>query len=621
MTSILEFLGDDPTSTALLVLLAVLARVLTGLSGYSGAGDPPKYGDYEAQRHWMELTVNLPVREWYVDSAVNNASYWPLDYPPLSGYQSWLCGVALRAAEPAAVALVSSHGYETSSSKTLMRWTVIVADLLIYIPACLVAVAVFYPRPGAPAGAAGLSGAASSPSSSPTNTPASTAAAAAAAGPSTSAGAPSFSHSPSFPRSPSSAASSSASAAAARRGRLLALFGLLFNPALLLIDHGHFQYNGISLGLTLAAVAAIARGRRLLGSVLYVAALNHKHMALFFAPAFFAHLLGWALHDPAHKGAAAKMVAVAKLGVTVIAAFAVCWAPWLHSKEAVLQVLSRIFPVRRGLYEDYVANWWCATSALIKWKSRFPAPLLLRAAAAATLAAAAPAMAHQIAGRRGGGAGPAEGAVGGANGGGGGAGPTRWGLVRCLVNSGFAFYMFSYQVHEKSILMPLLPLTLAAGREPTLAAWLPLLGCFSMFPLLVRDGVGLPYVAVAAMYGAVMAGAALQQARQLQAERRAAPRSGAVARALDAVTGFLLDLWPLLAAAGVAAAAALHAARLLLPAPPHLPWLYDRAFITFSFVGFATAFAYSQLAQWLEEPAGAPVAAQRQRGGQRLKGE
>lgn len=44
--------------------------------------------------------------------------------------QSWLCGVALRAAEPAAVALVSSHGYESASSKTLMRWTVIVADLL-----------------------------------------------------------------------------------------------------------------------------------------------------------------------------------------------------------------------------------------------------------------------------------------------------------------------------------------------------------------------------------------------------------------------------------------------------------------------------------------------------------
>ncbi len=41
-------------------------------------------------------------------------------------------------------------------------------------------------------------------------------------------------------------------AAIRRAGRTLALAALLFNPSLLLIDHGHFQYNGISLGCTLA---------------------------------------------------------------------------------------------------------------------------------------------------------------------------------------------------------------------------------------------------------------------------------------------------------------------------------------------------------------------------------
>jgi hypothetical protein len=44
--------------------------------------------------------------------------------------QSWVCGVALRAVEPEAVELVKSHGYETASSKIVMRWTVIAADLL-----------------------------------------------------------------------------------------------------------------------------------------------------------------------------------------------------------------------------------------------------------------------------------------------------------------------------------------------------------------------------------------------------------------------------------------------------------------------------------------------------------
>lgn len=33
-----------------------------------GAGKPPMFGDYEAQRHWQEVTYNLPVREWSVCS-------------------------------------------------------------------------------------------------------------------------------------------------------------------------------------------------------------------------------------------------------------------------------------------------------------------------------------------------------------------------------------------------------------------------------------------------------------------------------------------------------------------------------------------------------------------------
>jgi hypothetical protein len=47
-------------------LAALLLRAAVGLHPYSGAGDAPRFGDYEAQRHWMELAVNLPPREWCV---------------------------------------------------------------------------------------------------------------------------------------------------------------------------------------------------------------------------------------------------------------------------------------------------------------------------------------------------------------------------------------------------------------------------------------------------------------------------------------------------------------------------------------------------------------------------
>ena len=73
---------------------ALLLRICVGLSSYSGAGAfrdqlllrsaamayescahvykridagvsrPPLYGDYEAQRHWMELTLHTPISDW-----------------------------------------------------------------------------------------------------------------------------------------------------------------------------------------------------------------------------------------------------------------------------------------------------------------------------------------------------------------------------------------------------------------------------------------------------------------------------------------------------------------------------------------------------------------------------
>jgi alpha-1,3-glucosyltransferase len=52
------------------------------------------YGDYEAQRHWMEITRHLPLREWYHNTTANDLQYWGLDYPPLTAYHSMLSGYA-----------------------------------------------------------------------------------------------------------------------------------------------------------------------------------------------------------------------------------------------------------------------------------------------------------------------------------------------------------------------------------------------------------------------------------------------------------------------------------------------------------------------------------------------
>lgn len=47
------------------VWFALLLRWMISLWPYSGQGDDPIYGDYEAQRHWMEITNALPLHQWY----------------------------------------------------------------------------------------------------------------------------------------------------------------------------------------------------------------------------------------------------------------------------------------------------------------------------------------------------------------------------------------------------------------------------------------------------------------------------------------------------------------------------------------------------------------------------
>ncbi|KAF8058079.1 dolichyl pyrophosphate Man9GlcNAc2 alpha-1 [Scenedesmus sp. PABB004] len=486
---------DAPS--VLCIACALLLRLLVALSPYSGAGTPPKYGDYEAQRHWMELTTNLPVVEWYQDGPHNDPKYWPLDYPPLSGYQSYLHGLLVRAFDPAAVALGTSRGYETHFSKQLMRWTVLLSDVLIFFPAAVLAARAFGAPGPAPRGAR-------------------------------------------------------SGGAAAVSGRLFVLAAALLQPAAVLIDHGHFQYNCISLGLTALAATAIAARRDVLGSVLFSAALNHKQMALFYAPAFFAHLLGRCLQQ---RGAARKVLAVARLGAAVVATFVVCWSPWLTSLEAAGQVARRIFPVGRGLYEDYLSNWWCVSSVAVKWKGLVASQAALAPLCAAlTLAAAAPSMAHQL------------------------ARPSPRGLLLGMANSALAFYMFGYQVHEKSILLPLLPVTLLAASEPDAAVWGPVVGAFSMFPLLSRDGLAPAYAATLAAWLAVAPGLA-------------PPRGGGAGAAPARWRGAA-------AAVAVAGALALHTASALLPPPAALPWLWDRALVSYGFVFVAAGMAYLNARQW-----------------------
>jgi alpha-1,3-glucosyltransferase len=96
-------------------------------------GVAPLYGDYEAQRHWLSLTWHLPPSKWYY----HDLEYWGLDYPPLTAYHSY--ALAWLATKVGGSDWVGLHGVSgvvapEGDTKLFMRSTVLLTELLLWIP-------------------------------------------------------------------------------------------------------------------------------------------------------------------------------------------------------------------------------------------------------------------------------------------------------------------------------------------------------------------------------------------------------------------------------------------------------------------------------------------------------
>nr|XP_055068491.1 dolichyl pyrophosphate Man9GlcNAc2 alpha-1,3-glucosyltransferase [Misgurnus anguillicaudatus] len=383
----------------LCVLLGLTTRWAVSINSYSGAGKPPMFGDYEAQRHWQEVTYNLPVHEWYFNTTNNDLNYWGLDYPPLTAYHSLICAYVAKLLNPEWVELHASRGYESHSHKLFMRATVLFADILIYIPAVLLYC--FYLCDGSP------------------------------------------------------------------NKKVATALCILLYPGLILIDYGHFQYNSVSLGLALWGILGLGLGWDLFGSLAFTLALNYKQMELYHSLPFFCYLLGKCIK----QGLTGRgLLLLVKISLTVLVTFALCWLPFLSDPQQPLQILHRLFPVDRGLFEDKVANTWCSLNVLIKIKTLLSRETQLFLSLALTLLFVLPSSIKLL------------------------FRPTLWQFKLALANSSLAFFLFSFQVHEKSILLAALPVCLLINEIPLIAIWFSLTSTFSMLPLLLKDGLLLPYI-------------------------------------------------------------------------------------------------------------------------------
>lgn len=402
---------ENDTLSAITMFAGVaFLRVLIAYQPHSGQdnyhGSKVAYGgDFEAQRHWMELTWNLPVGEWYW----YDLQYWGLDYPPLTAYQSWICGYFSNIlVGPESIALVSSRGIEDPTHKAFMRATVLALDLSIY--------------------------------------------------------------------------GSVAWVMARSKNHWLFLFAMI-QPAIILIDHGHFQYNTTALGLAMWALYFISQPRFtscMIGSIFFCLALCFKQMTLYYAPVVGCYLLG-RCYSTQGRFVVTRFL---YLAAVVLSTFTALWWPFIVSGpqdttylERLCHVIRRIFPIQRGLFEGKVANLWCALSIRpFSVRRRLSPEHQLSAALLLTIVLITPASIRSFQ-----------------------LGRENRPCQQCnlilwtAMSSALAFFLASFQVHEKSLLLALTPASLVLYNDPTVAYWFSIVTTWTLWPLLVMDRLQTAY--------------------------------------------------------------------------------------------------------------------------------
>ncbi|XP_054610137.1 probable dolichyl pyrophosphate Glc1Man9GlcNAc2 alpha-1,3-glucosyltransferase [Dunckerocampus dactyliophorus] len=386
--------------------------------------------DFEVHRNWLAITHSLPVSRWYHE----NTSEWTLDYPPLfAWFEFSLSNIAQYFDKNMLV--VENLNYASPATVLFQRFSVIFTDVLFIYAAKECCRCVQDQK-----------------------------------------GTRDILSRPSF---------------------VLAVL-LLWNFGLLIVDHIHFQYNGFLFGFLLLSVAKHLQSRHLQGALLFAILLNLKHIYLYVAPAYGVFLLRSYCFtqdnsDGSIRWRSFSLLRMLALGSIVFTVCALSFGPFVIMGQ-VPQVLSRLFPFKRGLCHAYWApNVWALYNILDKSLATLGIRLKLldetklpRASMTGglvqefqhsvlpsvspsitlvcTLLSILPAVATIWLRPRG-----------------------ARGFLRCLLLCALGSFMFGWHVHEKAILIAILPLSLLAvnSREDAgIFLVLTTTGHYSLFPLL-----------------------------------------------------------------------------------------------------------------------------------------
>ncbi|XP_075808763.1 dolichyl pyrophosphate Glc1Man9GlcNAc2 alpha-1,3-glucosyltransferase isoform X4 [Microtus pennsylvanicus] len=250
---------------------------------------------------------------------------------------------------------------------------------------------------------------------------------------------------------------------------------LLWNFGLLIVDHIHFQYNGFLSGLMLLSIARIFQKRHMEAAFLFAVLLHFKHIYLYVAPAYGIYLLRSycftaSKPDGSVRWGSFSFVRVLSLGLIVFLVSALSLGPFLALNQ-LPQVFSRLFPFKRGLCHAYWApNFWALYNAVDKALCVIGMGLNDK-----WFGSAVPAHSPSLSFPSGNPHLHTDSHTG------------PRGFLQCLVLCALSSFMFGWHVHEKAILLAILPMSLLSverAGDATTFLILTTTGHYSLFPLL-----------------------------------------------------------------------------------------------------------------------------------------
>ena len=308
--------------------------------------------DFEVHRNWLALTHSLPLSKWYFEAT----SIWTLDYPPFFAYFEWmLAKIAVKLVPE--IVVISAQSVVSHNIVLFQRCSVMFTDLLLfwatarYLDGEEQEMIMLVQRKKENNAKSKIRNESTVPYKETT------------------------------------------------WKRLSVVFGLvILNAGLLLVDHIHFQYNGMLIGLLILCLDLARRKHYLGAAAAFSGLVLMKHLFVTLAPVFAVYFFRVHCFPPSHGSSSSlsqqqhslkqvlwrftQLLAIAALALS-IAIVPFVWQEWhviaalspdrstsiSSIREATAmqlqQMLSRLLPFGRGLVHTYWApNVWALYFAL-----------------------------------------------------------------------------------------------------------------------------------------------------------------------------------------------------------------------------------------------------------------